>query len=74
MSTWWLTTIYNSSSRGSNALFWPLWTQHIHGAETYIQAKYPYCKIKETKNKGKETFLNKLYEDMPIIPKLYKDR
>ena len=35
-TTWQLTTIHNSSSKGSDALssgalFWPLWVLHAHG-------------------------------------------
>jgi hypothetical protein len=38
-STWWLTTIYNSSSRGSYALSG---TRHVCGALSYMQTKHPY--------------------------------
>jgi hypothetical protein len=30
-----LTTICNSSSRKSDALFWPLQVLHVHGAQTH---------------------------------------
>ena len=36
--TQWLTTIGNSSCRRSDALFWPSWALHAHGARTYKQA------------------------------------
>lgn len=29
----------NSSTRGLNTLFWAPWAPHVHGAETYMQAK-----------------------------------
>ena len=32
--TWWLTAICSSSSRRSNALFWPLWALHTHSKNT----------------------------------------
>jgi hypothetical protein len=40
--TWWFTTVYNSSSRGSDALLWPLRVLHSHGTQTYMQAKHSY--------------------------------
>ena len=51
-SSWQLTTVCNSSSRGSDALFWPLWAL---GAHIFIQAKYDTHKIiieKKEKNVG----------------------
>lgn len=35
-----LTTIYNSRSRGSNALLWPSQALHTNGVYTYTQAKH----------------------------------
>ncbi|ERE90003.1 syntaxin-binding protein 3 [Cricetulus griseus] len=34
VSTWWLTVVCNSSSTGSNALFWPLGTKHTCNCHT----------------------------------------
>lgn len=31
---------FNSSSRGSNASFWPLWELHEHGVQTHMQSKH----------------------------------
>jgi hypothetical protein len=41
----WLTTICNSSSKGSDALFWSLQALHAYGANIYGQAKHhaPVC-------------------------------
>ena len=39
-STWRLTTTCNSSSSGSNALFWPVLSLYVCGAHTYTQAKH----------------------------------
>ena len=36
------TTVCNSSSRGSVALFWPAGAAGSHGVQTYMQAKHPY--------------------------------
>ena len=36
-----LTTICNSSSRGSDALSWPPRTLHAYNTKIYVQAKYP---------------------------------
>lgn len=41
-TTWQLTTVLNSSPRGCDILFWPLWVLHAHGAQTYMQAKQPH--------------------------------
>lgn len=38
---WWLTMRWNSSSRGSNASFWPPQELHAHGAQKLTQA-YTY--------------------------------
>lgn len=40
--TQWLITIYNSSSRGFHAFFWPSWAQtctYIHSGKTLTYAK-----------------------------------
>ena len=37
----WLTFIYNSSSRGSSALFWPPWTQVHTGSCTFANTPTP---------------------------------
>ena len=41
-----LTTVCNSSSRGSDALFWPPWALHTCGAQTYIQAGKTFIHMK----------------------------
>lgn len=42
-STWRLKTIYNSSSRVSNALFYPLRAPGTHAVHRHsMQAKHPY--------------------------------
>lgn len=42
------TFLHNSSSRGSDALFWPPWTPGRHGTYTYMWAK-PLIHIKQKK-------------------------
>lgn len=39
-STWCLTTVSNSSLKGSNTLLWPLRTLHTYGAQTFTQTKH----------------------------------
>jgi hypothetical protein len=45
---WRLTTTFNSSSRGSNSLFWPLWELHTCESLSSMQSKKGR---KERKNK-----------------------
>jgi hypothetical protein len=40
--TLWLTTMCNSSPKGSNTLFWPWWALEKCGAETYTQATHTH--------------------------------
>lgn len=42
--TRWLTTICNSTSRGSDTVFWPSWASGMHGVHTHActQAKHSY--------------------------------
>ena len=40
-SMWWLTTICNSSSMWSSALYWFPWPMHVHGTQTGMWAKHP---------------------------------
>jgi hypothetical protein len=42
----------NSSFRGSETLFWPLWAWHTLATQTYVQAKKNQ-KTKKQKNKTK---------------------
>lgn len=44
---------YNSSSRGSYALFWPLWAPGIHVVQTYM---------------GQNTHMLKRWVGKPVIP------
>lgn len=37
-----LTTAYNPSSRGTDALFWPLQVLHTQGEQTQMEVKHPY--------------------------------
>lgn len=37
-----LTTIYDSSLRGSDTLFWPPQVLHAQGAQTYMPARHPH--------------------------------
>jgi len=41
------TTICTSSSKKSDALTWPPWTQHICSTQTHIQTKHPRVKNNE---------------------------
>lgn len=47
-STHKFTSVCNSSSRGSDALFWPQRTLKVPGAQTYMQAKHPGTIKKES--------------------------
>lgn len=49
-----LATVCNSSSGGSDALFWPPWALYICGAQTYIQAGKTLINIKYNKSKRKK--------------------
>ena len=40
----------NSSFRGSETLFWPLWAWHTLATQTYVQAKNKKTKNKKQKN------------------------
>jgi hypothetical protein len=40
--TWWLTTVYDSSPRESNTIFWSLQVMNALGTQTYRETKYPY--------------------------------
>ena len=42
-TTWQMTTICSSSSRGSTVLFCPSRVPHLHGTQTHIQKKHPYA-------------------------------
>ena len=48
-SKWQLTTICDSSSKASSALFCPLQVLHPHGTQTYMQANTSTHKIKMNK-------------------------
>jgi hypothetical protein len=56
--TWWLPTIYNSSSRGSKTSSWPLWVLHICGAYKH-RVQHPY-----TQNKNKKFNILRKYEEL----------
>lgn len=43
-SAWQRTTSCSSSSSGSNALSWPPWALHTHGAPTPVQQKHSHRK------------------------------
>jgi hypothetical protein len=45
---WWLANICNSSSRGSDALFWTLGALHSHGAQTYMKALAHKIRMKKS--------------------------
>ena len=40
--TWWLSTTCNSDPWRPSTLFWPSWTLHTPGAQTYMQVKHPH--------------------------------
>lgn len=47
--TWWLT--HHSSSRASDASFWPLGAVHTHGADPFTQANEPQLQSKKLREK-----------------------
>ena len=68
-STWWLTTIYSSSSRVSNTLFWPLRAGDTHavpiptwGSNTHLKKKcfYMCCACMWKEHNCQESLSSKL--------------
>jgi hypothetical protein len=61
--TWQLTSICNSSPRGSDALFWPLQgTTCMWSIDKYMQATH----MDKMKNKGKKPLKTKTFEKLVI--------
>lgn len=64
--TWWLTNIWNSSSRRLDASFRSWQALYTHSTQTFMQTKHPYALKKKTTKQTSNLFFNWLFKILSL--------